>query len=269
MRKFIAAILVCLFAMVSNAIGSEEHGALPSQQEFRMDGANIKLSIVPATFVSGKTPEIVLEVTDVMSRTPILDAGVYVLIQKTGGRPSQAGHSMNSMVKNSTASSEGLDFGETVQADMTTDLSMFRKAEPQQKAGVYSAAYPIKEKGDYTYTIAVTFLNGKKFKEPLIYGGSLAYHEASKASFYRMVTVMSLIFLCGIVAIWIIAQRRAAKISAGQKLNLLDIPWVKKFLRSAWFQPSFQLPVLLVFILIIIVGLFDIQQGDRNSSFSL
>ncbi|MFZ2197467.1 MAG: hypothetical protein WAV13_07035, partial [Thermodesulfovibrionales bacterium] len=177
MRKFIAVIIVCLFAMASNASGSEGHGALRSQQEFRMDRANVKLSIVPPTFVYGKTPEIVLELTDVMSGTPILDAGAYILIQKAGGQPSHAGHNMNKMATNNTASGEGLDFGESGQPDMTTDLSMFVKAEPQQKAGVYSAAYPIKEKGDYTYTIAVTFLNGKTFKDPLIYGGTLAYHE--------------------------------------------------------------------------------------------
>ena len=264
MRKFIAIIFVCLFAMASNAIASEEHGALRSQQEFRMDGAEVKLSIVPATFVPGKTPEIVLELTDVMSGTPILDAGVYILIQKAGDQATHAGHNMNKVAKNNATSGEDLDFGESVQAGMTTDLSMFVKADPQQKAGVYSAAYPIKEKGDYTYTLALTFLNGKKFKEPLIYGGTLAYHEASNAPFYRMVTIMAMIFLCGIAAIWILAQRRAAKTSAGQKLNILDIPWVRKFFQSAWFQPSFQLPVLLVFILIITAGLFDIQQGDRN-----
>lgn len=264
MRKFIAVIIVCLFAMVNNAIGSEEHGALPSQQEFRIDAAEVKLSIVPATYVPGKTAEIVLELKDVMSRTPILDAGVYILIQKTGGQPSHAGHIMKEMPEDRAASDDGLDFGESAQSDMATDLSIFRKAGPQQKAGVYSAVYPIDETGDYTYTIAVTALNGKQFTEPLIYGGTLAYNEVSKAPFYRMVAVTAFIFLCGIAAAWIIAQRRAAKISTGQKLNILDIPWLKKFFRSAWFQPVFQIPTLVFFLIIIAAGLFDIQQGNRN-----
>ena len=264
MRKLIAVVIVCLFAMVSNAGGSEEHGALPSQQEFRMDGAKAKLSLVPATFTPGKTPEIVLELTDVMSGAPILEAGVYILIQKAAGQPSHASHVMKEMPADITVSGDGLDFGEPAQSAMATDLSIFRKAGPQQKAGVYSAVYPIGEKGDYTYTIAITALNGKRFTEPLIYGGTLAYNEASKAPFYRMVAVMALIFLCGIAVAWIMAQRRAAKISTGQKLNILDIPWVKKFFRSAWFQPAFQIPTLVFFVVIIAAGLFDIQQGDRN-----
>lgn len=264
MRKLIAVSIVLLFALGSNAGGSEEHGTQSGQQEFRMDGAKAKLSIVPADFISGKTPEIVLELTDVISRTPILEAGIYILIQKAGVQPSHAGHIMKEMPEDRAASDDGLDFGESSQSDLVTDLSMFRKAGPQQKAGVYSAVYPILEKGDYTYTIAITALNGKKFTEPLIYGGTLAYNEASRAPFYRMVAVMAFIFLCGIAAAWIIAQRRAAKISAGQKLNVLDIPWVKKFFRSAWFQPVFQIPTLVFFLIIIAAGLFDIQQGNRN-----
>ncbi|MBI5074385.1 MAG: 4Fe-4S binding protein [Nitrospirae bacterium] len=284
MKKIVAVIIFCLFAAGSNAIGSEGHGTSSGQQEFRIDKAKARLSIVPESFVSGKTPEVVIELTDVMSGNPMLDAGIYIFLEKASGQPphsghnmsdmsvagpapsqlSHAGHDMNAMTKGSTSSEAGLDFGESAQSDMSVDLSTFVKAEPQQKAGSYAAVYPILEKGDYTYTIAITSLGGKKFKEPLVYGGTLPYHEASKAAFYRMAAVMSLILFCGIAAVWIIAQRKAAKISAGQKLNILDIPWIKKFFKSAWFQPVFQIPVLLFFILIIIAGLFDIQQGDRN-----
>jgi len=284
MKKLIAAVIFCLVAAGSNALGSEGHGTPSGQQEFRMDGAKVILSIVPETFVPGKTPQVVIELTDVMSGTPVLDAGIYLLLEKasdqpshsghnmsdmSGGnpvpsQPSQAGHDMNAMAGNNTSSGGELDFGKSAQMDMTTDLSMFVKAESQQKAGVYAAAYPMQEKGYYNYTLAITSLNGKKFKEPLIYGGTLDYHEASKASYYRMVAVMLLIVICAIAAAWIIAQRRAAKIGAGQKLNLLDIPWIKKFFKSAWFQPVFQIPTLVFFLVIIAAGLFDIQQGDRN-----
>ncbi|MBI5103109.1 MAG: 4Fe-4S binding protein [Nitrospirae bacterium] len=264
MKKLSVVIIFCLLAMGSIAIGGEAHGTPSGQQEFRMDGAKARLSIMPETFVSGKTPQVVIELTDFMSGTPMLDAGIYVLLEKASGQPSHVGHNMDAVEGVSASSGEGLDFGESTPSGTAVDLSLFVKAGPQQKAGVYVAAYPIQDKGDYNYTIAITSLNGKKFEEPLIYGGTLAYHEASKAAFYRMVGVMGLLFLCGITAVWIIAQRRSAKIGTGRKLNILDIPWVKKFFKSAWFQPAFQIPVLLFFILIIIVGLFDIQQGDRN-----
>lgn len=38
----------------------------------------------------------------------------------------------------------------------------------------------------------------------------------------------------------------------------------QKVFRSAWFQPAFQVPVLLIFLIIIAAGLFDIQKGDMN-----
>lgn len=264
MKKLIAAASICLFALAGHADGSAGHEALPGPQEFRMDRAKATLSIVPETFTPGRTPEIILEMTDVMSGSPLLDAVVYVLLEKGGSKPSHAGHIMKEMPDDRSVSGGELDFGEPLPAAMPFDLSLFKKLEPREKAGAYAAMYSLGEKGDYTYTIAVTALNGKNFSEPLIYGGTLSYQEASKAPFYRMWTVIAIIILSGLVGVWVISQRKAVNLPAGQRLNLLDIPWVKKFLKSAWFQPVFQLSTLFFFLIIIAAGLFDIQKGDRN-----
>jgi len=264
MKKLLAASVICLFALVSHSVGSEGHGAQSGKQEFRMDAAKIRLSLVPATFTPGITPEVVFELTDAMSGTPVIDAGIYLLLEKAAGQSSHAGHVMKDMPGDKTASGDALDFGEAPQSDMKTDLSLFKKAEPQQKAGSYAVVYPLEEKGDYTYTIAVTSLNSRMFKEPLIYGGTLPYHEASKVPVYRLWTVMAIILLSGFAGVWILSQRRVLNLSVGQRINLLDIPWVSKFFKSAWFQPVFQVPALIFFLIIIAAGLFDIQKGDKN-----
>jgi polyferredoxin len=263
MKKLSAVSILCLFALVSHAMGSEAHRAQAGRQEFRIDRAEAALSIVPETFTPGKTPEVVLELKDVMNGSPMFDAIVYVLLEKPGIKPSHAGHVMEDMPADGP-SGGGLDFGEPPPAEMPVDLSIFKKMEPREKAGVFAAMHPIPEKGDYAYTIAVTALGGKKFAEPLIYGGTLSYQEASRAPFYRMWSVIAVIILSGLAGVWMISQRKKATLSEGQRLNLLDIPWVRKFFKSAWFQPAFQLPTLFFFLIIIAAGLFDIQKGDRN-----
>jgi len=125
-------------------------------------------------------------------------------------------------------------------------------------------SYPLPDKGEYSFTIALKALNGKMFSEPLVYGGSFVYKEASKARQYKMLFIMGIILLSGLAGAWILSKRKALNINIGQKMNILDIPSVKRFLKSAWFQPVFQIPMLVFFIIIIIAGLFDVQMGDRN-----
>jgi polyferredoxin len=94
-------------------------------------------------------------------------------------------------------------------------------------------------------------------------GGSFIYKEASKARQYKMLFIMVIILFSGLTGVWILSKRKALNMSTGQKMNILDIPSVKRFLKSAWFQPVFQIPMLVFFIIIIFAGLFDVQM-ERN-----
>jgi len=93
---------------------------------------------------------------------------------------------------------------------------------------------------------------------------SLVHKETSKARQYKMLFIMGIVLFSGLAGVWILSKRNALNMSAGQKMNILDIPSVKRFLKSAWFMPVFQIPMLLFFIIIIIAGLFDVQAGGRN-----
>jgi ferredoxin len=223
------------------------------------------LKLDPEEYEKGTTPEAVVSLNDQMSGAPIYDAELYIKFEKE----LPMDHTSPPMTSSSGKREAGsrLDFGETM--DMSSmpsmvDLSSFKKLEPAQMAGMFAVAYPIQEKGDYAFTLAVKSLSGKTFADPLIYGGNISYQEKSRAPLYRMLFVIGTIFLSGLIGVVFLYQRSALKLEPGQKLNLLDIPWLHSFLKSAWFQPVFQVPVLLVFLVIIAAGLFDIQQGDRN-----
>ena len=250
--------------MGNYASGMEDHDHATAASSFRIDRADATLMLEPETYQGGTIPKVTIKLEDLMSGSPIIDAGLDVKFEKDLPMD-HAKHPMASLSGEKSESS-GLDSGEAmVTSSMGSKkvLSGFRELQPGHMTGMFEAAYPL-EKGEYTYTLVVKSLGGKTFAEPLIYGGKISYQEKSHALLYRMIFVIVAILLTGIAGALILYQRSALKLEPGQKLNLLDIPWLRNFFKSAWFQPAFQIPILLVFIVIIAAGLFDIQEGDRN-----
>jgi hypothetical protein len=267
MKKVSAILTAFLFVLVMGnyASGMEGYDHTAVGSSFRIGDANVTFSLDPETYQKGTTPKVVVSLNDPMSMSPIYDAELYIKIEKDLPMDHSA-HQMPSASEKSNGSG-GLDFGETMDMSSMTsmvDLSSFKKLQPEQMAGMFAVAYPLEEKGDYAFTLAIKSLSDKTFAEPLIYGGKFSYQEKSPAPLYRMLFVIGSILLSGLIGIVVLYQRRALKLEPGQKLNLLDIPWLRSFLKAAWFQPVFQVPALVIFLIIIAAGLFDIQQGDRN-----
>ncbi|MDP3112278.1 MAG: 4Fe-4S binding protein [Thermodesulfovibrionales bacterium] len=266
MKRIIRILTSLLVLLVFSGIstGGEGHSGTASTFDFRLGTAKVQFALQPVTYTKGKTPQVVISLSDFMSNSPVIDADIYVSIDKAAQASAHAGHVMPSAAPESSAEGGGLDFGEPNQTSAPVDVSAFTKLKPQQKAGVYTAEYPLAVPGDYSFTIAISSLAGKRYSEPLVYGGTLSYRAASKSRFYSMIFVFVVIVLSGLTGAWIIRQRSLLKLETGHKFNMLDIPSMRKFLKSGWFQPVFQVPVLVVFLIIIAAGLFDIQKGDRN-----
>ena len=247
------------------AAASGNHEYSPSALAFRINNAQVDFRLDPEDYQQGKVPKVVVMLKDSTSGAPIYDAELLVKLEKDVPLDHSA-HQMNSP-SGEMNKSGGLDFGDTM--DMSSmspkvDLSGFTKLAAIQMAGMFGADYPLAEKGDYAFTLAVKSLGGKTYAEPLVYGGKIVWPEKSKAPYYRLFFVLCGVLISGVIAMYMMYQRKSLKLDPGQKMNLLDIPWFRRFLKSAWFQPVFQIPALLIFIVIMAAGLFDIQQGDRN-----
>ena len=128
MRKFIAYIVVLLtiFFTAAYALGGEGHGNIRSSYEFRIDTAEVKLKIEPATFIKGKTPEISVALTDSMSGNPILDAEIYLYLQDASPAAAHAGHTAAPAVKTSIPGEDGLDFGGAPESGLLTTSRISR-----------------------------------------------------------------------------------------------------------------------------------------------
>ncbi|MFO0752054.1 MAG: 4Fe-4S binding protein [Thermodesulfovibrionales bacterium] len=259
----ITIIIAALLLSAGVLFGSEGHEGQPAS-EFHADRAHVRVSLSPETWVKGKKTGVSVMVTDHVSGAALLDAELYVLFEKAGEASSPSGHGGGAHSGAVQAQNRGLDFGDMPDAAPVTDLSRYSRLVPQDKAGVYGAEYRFDTEGDYIFTLAIKSMGGKRFAEPFLVGGKLSYREASKAPRNRMLAVMGTLLLSGLAALGIMALRKAVRVPAGEKINLLDIPPVKRFMQSSWFPTVFQLPVLIVFLIIIAAGLFGIQRGDRN-----
>ncbi len=261
---FIIAAASMLLGSGIPVFGSEGHGAASAAAEFQIGSARVSVSLDPPHYQEGAVPKAVITLTDAMTGSPLIDADVSVQFRKGDQKDAHAGHGVAMPESSEAEEAGGLDFGEASPVSMPYDLSGFTRLQADQKAGVYTAPYPLPGAAEYSFVLAVSSLGSRIYAEPLIYGGKIGYVKASNAAFYRMVFVIGLVIMSGLASIWIIALRRSAAVPAGEKLNLLTVPLIRRFFKSAWFQPVFQMPVLLVFLVIIGAGLFDVQQGDRN-----
>ncbi|MDA8084922.1 MAG: 4Fe-4S binding protein [Nitrospiraceae bacterium] len=269
---YIALLSTAVFFVAEiRAEAMEGHDHNTPAATFRVEGTEFSLKLVPDAFTEGSKTRVILSLQDPMTGEPVYDAEIYIKFDKDSPMDHSSHPTDHMKMQMGSGQAEGsLDFGDDTSMPHSAgttpaiDLSLFRRLQPQQMAGAFAVDYPFPEKGNYLYTIAVKSLRDRQFPFPLTYGGRIAYDVKSKAPFYRIVFVILLIILSAIIGGYILYQRRSAGLAAGQKMNLLDIPWLKRFFRSAWFQPVFQAPVLAVFLVIIAAGLFDIQQGDRN-----
>jgi len=262
MKRYLLSIIIAvLAAFPSPSFASEGHGASGSATDFYIDNVHFTLRLDPPYFTKGVMPRVVVSAVDRATGEPVIDAGLLVRMEQAG-QGGHEGHIVNQPASQGTTEEDGLDFGSPAPARSGPDLSTFIRLEPRQKTGEYAAPYHVHARGRYHLTLAVVSLSGERFSRPLTHGMEISYMPKSEAPFYRMLFVIAVILSSAIAATWIVAHRRYA--AQGKPMNLLDIPAVGRFLRSGWFQPVFQVPVLLIFLVIITAGLFDIQQGDRN-----
>ncbi|MBA3016134.1 MAG: 4Fe-4S binding protein [Proteobacteria bacterium] len=251
----------------------------PSQgQSFRIGANHLQISVQPEHFSSGVTPEIIVTVTNHQTGAAVLNADILVQFAlvashdmanmapapTTTSIPHNMADMSNQVVATPPTEEEGgLDFGEPPPVDESIDLSGFKPLASRQQAGSFSISYPISKPGGYTLTLAVRALSGTTYPAPILTDTTIDYQPPSLAYFYRTLFSMGLVLLTLIVAILILAMREGTT-EIGARTNLLDIPWIKKFVRSSWYQPLFQIPTLIVFAIIIYIGLVDVQKGDQN-----
>lgn len=275
--KSVSFFVLLIISLTQPALAGGDHPETDLGQSFRIGANHLQVSIQPERFSPGVNPEIIVTVTNHQTGAAVLNADILVQFTPVASHdmatmePTKTAspHDMADMKPEQTAETppadeeEGLDFGEPPAVDEAIDLSDFKTLVPRQQAGSYGVSYPLAKPGPYTLTLAVRALGGITYPAPILTSATIDYQPPSRAYLYRTLFSMGLVVLTLVVALLIMAMRSGEAV-AGAGANLLDIPWIKKFVRSPWYQPLFQIPTLIGFALIIYFGLTDVQTGDQN-----
>ncbi|MBI3456725.1 MAG: 4Fe-4S binding protein [Candidatus Rokubacteria bacterium] len=130
-------------------------------------------------------------------------------------------------------------------------------------AGSYTISVTPARRGAHQVRVVLAELEGRRFEPPLVvdFRVGVAPAPGMGAGAWTLVAVVG-----GIAAVGVYGIALRAKLGppAGASLNLLDISWLRRLLTSPALQPSLQLPLLLLMGVVVLLGLFDVQDGGVN-----
>ncbi len=147
-------------------------------------------------------------------------------------------------------------------AEDNPDISDLQPAEETAEGGHYWLKFTPQTSGLHLVKLAL-FLDDKS--PPLVI--QFPFHVKNPAFTLTRIVFLTLflLFFTGISLSALSLRRKYATLNPELgTLNLLDIPWVNWFFRWKYFPTIFQIPFLLLLILIIYVGLYDVQDGSKN-----
>ena len=194
----------------------------------------------PDPFTAGKPATIILKILTSQDNAPVRGAIILLNPKNT----SQA------RLTNEFDFSENSDYQAATEAD---------------EFGNYELKTTFSDPAIYHITAIIKALEGKKFTPPLTIGFTVAVRPPIHSNF-RLFAVLGALFALTNAAIYVMHMRRKIISSEGRKFNFLDIPWLKDLFQSKYTQPAFQVPLLVVFGVLIILSLIDIQDSGKNLS---
>jgi hypothetical protein len=110
--------------------------------------------------------------------------------------------------------------------------------------------------------VAIAELDGEQFNPPLLVDFQVAVGRAPGMGGvgWAFVAVLGGMTVLGLYLV--VLKARVGRVA--EPLNLLAIPWLRRLLTAPALQPSMQIPLLLLMVIVIFLGLSDVQEGGVN-----
>ena len=192
----------------------------------------------PDPLIAGHEANIIIKILRSQDHTPVRNGQIYLNTENT----SQAAH-----IKR-------LD---------PEAIAEYQAATEADEFGNYELKKIFKDAGTYDIKIAFEGLEGKKFNKPLTVGFALTVN-ASVYSRSKLLFILSTILAITLAALYLIYSRKRVLPVQSRGFNLLEIVSLKRLLQSKYIQPVFQIPLLAVFVLLLFLAFFDIQDSGKN-----
>ncbi|HBA39539.1 MAG TPA: hypothetical protein DCZ05_07305, partial [Deltaproteobacteria bacterium] len=130
-------------------------------------------------------------------------------------------------------------------------------------AGQYALVSRLDERGPYLVRVALLELEGKHYQPPASVEFRLNVASATGATPGFILVALAALAI-GLVGITAAALRPVSAMGSKAPINLLEIGWFSRWVRWKGFLPLLQIPFLLLTLLIIFLGFFDVQDGAKN-----
>lgn len=150
----------------------------------------------------------------------------------------------------------GLDF---------RDRSGYREAKEADEFGNYELPVTFPRPDVYFIKVFIDGLKGDKLDDPISVGFNLPVKPPKKST-YKLLFVLLVLFAMTVFGIWFIYIKSRSNSTGSGAMNFLDIPLIKGLFLWKYIQPVFQVPFLILLLVLILLAMTDIQDSGRNIS---
>lgn len=130
-------------------------------------------------------------------------------------------------------------------------------------AGSYTLVRQLDRRGPHLVRIALQELDGRSFNPPAVLEFYLNIAPPSGWT-PGLIFLAMMALAIGFGGIYWVVLRSHSPFDLSVPLNLLGIRWLDRVVRWRGFQPVFQIPLVLLTVLITLLGFFDLQDGAKN-----
>jgi hypothetical protein len=247
-KRLLAACFFCLITSgVAFAHGEHGNAAAPTgTSPVTVDGYQIEVLTFPAPLVAGKPGQVVVKVLRGATMEPVSGGNVAV-----GFGPMEAAGAAEA---HSTHSAHAAMGGNAASLTQVSEVTY---------AGSYTLDTKPEKSGPHMARVALAALDGKTFSSPIVV--DFHFDVATGRNFSPALIAAA---LAAVSVVFIGVGRTAARARGpreeGAPLDLLRLKWLDRFVRWRGFQPVFQIPVLVLTLLLAYLGFADVQDGAQN-----
>ena len=259
---------------VPEAAAHGEHGdAAPALQGLavvQVAGYEVELLSNPAPLVAGQPAKIVAAVREV--RTARARSGGRVFIGLAPATRREPKPEPDELLGHFFQSPGATPPADSAFHNPHSAIVMVRARE-EAWAGNYVAQFWPERRGAYTVRVELRELNGRRIISPEAPAGPglapavVNFHiEVAPPPPLFGVTFLWVGFVV-VVAMtggWVLRVRARLRVPDGARLNVLQVPWVRRAFAGPWLQPILQVPLLLLAVLLVLLGFGDTQDPARN-----
>jgi polyferredoxin len=197
----------------------------------------------PTPPIAGQETLITLKILHVSDRLPVQNGKVFIKLSET---------------------TDTEEIGKTE----NENLSIFDIVKESDEYGNYEFTGVFAKHASYQINIVIPEIEGIRLTSPLRVGFTVMPSPAGHAGL-KLILVLAAVLIIFVFFVFIIHAKLKKQSTDPGGFNYLDIPWIKKILTWNYLQPLFQIPLLIMFFILLFLAFFDIQDGGKNLSTKL